>query len=87
MTDQAAPADQAEIPTVDVETLVIDFDQITLGEMEAIERSAGRDFWGLFQQGAASRRMIALFLLEYRRSGTPPSWRELGNRRPRARSS
>lgn len=82
MTEQ-----RSEIPEIDVTTLTIDLNEITLGEMAAIEAAAGQDFLTVFGQGRASRRMIALFLREYRSSGSAPSWRELGNLRPRGAGS
>lgn len=82
MTDGSQP--QTPGPAVDLATLTLDLNEITLGEMAAIETASGRDFLALFRAGSATRRLIALFLLEYRRSETPPSWRELSDRRPLA---
>lgn len=82
MTDQSQPGEP-----VDLASLTLDLNEITLGEMEEIERASGRDFLALFRAGSASRRLIALFLNEYRSSGEPPSWHEIRGRRPLAARS
>lgn len=82
MTDQSQPPTPGE--PVDLATLVLDLNEITLGEMAEIETASGRDFLAVFRAGSASRRLIALFLQEYRSSGVAPSWRELSSRRPLA---
>jgi len=58
-------------------TVTLDLDTMTLGEMAAVEAAAGQDFLDLWRAGRATRRLIALYVNEYRASETPRSWQEL----------
>jgi hypothetical protein len=57
----------------------IDAATITLGEVAAAERASGLDFTDLLAR-RASRLIFALWLVEWRRSGKPPSWQEIADR-------
>lgn len=70
-----------------VATVTIDLDRVTLGEMAEVELASGHDFVTLIRAGRATRRLVGLFLHEYRSSGVAPSWRELSDRRPLAPGS
>ena len=59
------------------ELVTLDLDSLTLGEMAAVEIAAGQDFIQLLSAGRATRRLIALYVNEYRASETPRSWQEL----------
>jgi len=61
------------IPKLDVETL-------TLGEMAEAEAQSGRSFNSLLK-GAATGKLLALWVHEYRNSEKPRSWQELSNLR------
>lgn len=70
----------------EMRTLTLDLGSITLGEMAAIEYASGRSFDRLLT-GAVSRRLIALYLREWRSSGVEPSWSEISSLRPLASGS
>ena len=59
------------------ETVTLNLETVTLGEMAAVEQAAGRDFLDLWQAGRATRRLTALYVHELRTSETPRSWQEL----------
>ncbi len=63
------------------QVVTLDIDTVTLGEMAAVEKASGQDFLEMWTAGRATRRLIALFVTEYRHSETPPSWSELQGRR------
>lgn len=66
--------------------LTLDLGSVTLGEMAAIELASGQDFSRLLGR-QTGRRLIALYLREWRSSGLEPSWLELSNLRPLASGS
>jgi hypothetical protein len=74
-------------PELDWSSLTIDLNEITIGEMAAIEAASGQDFMKLLTAGKASRRLIALYLRECKSSGPRRSWSELSNLRPLAGGS
>ena len=84
MAEQDAPPVPLE---VELSTITLDVKTITLGEMEEAEHQSGRDFQELLRQGSATRRLLGLFLHEWRSSGQPPSWRTLSDRRPLGKPS
>ena len=59
------------IPVLDVATL-------TLGEMAEAEAQSGRSFNTLLR-GAATAKLLALWVHEYRNSEKPRSWQELSS--------
>lgn len=59
----------ASIPTLDITTL-------TLGEMAELEAQSGRSFTSLLR-GAATGKLVALWVHESRTSEKPRSWQEL----------
>jgi hypothetical protein len=59
------------------ETVTLDLDSLTLGEMSAVEVAAGQDFIQLLSAGRATQRLIGLYVNELRHSDKPRSWREL----------
>lgn len=77
MTEQATDA-------IDWAALTIELETVTIGEMAAIEAASGRDFLRLLSSGAATRRLIALYLIELRHSEPRRSWSELSSLRPLA---
>jgi len=70
----------------DLSTLTLDLTTITLGEMAAVEIASKRDFTTLLK-GQVGRRLIALYLREWRSSGVEPSWSEISSHRPLASTS
>lgn len=62
-------------------TLTLDLGSITLGEMAAIEYASGRDFNRMLK-GQVTRRLVALYLREWRSTGHEPNWNELSSLRP-----
>jgi hypothetical protein len=85
MTEQTTT--ERTIDLAELRTLELDLSQITLGEMSAIELASGHDFVKLLKGGATSRRLIALYLREWRSSGREPSWSEISGLRPLAAGS
>jgi hypothetical protein len=73
---------ESEAPAIEWATLTLDLEAVTIGEMAAIEAASGRDFLRLLSAGAASRRLIALYLIELRHSEPRRSWSELSSLRP-----
>ena len=65
----------------ELSTLTLDLATVTLGEMAALEMASGRDF-GALLKGQVSRRLIALYLREWRSSGVEPSWSSIASLRP-----
>lgn len=72
--------DLAEVPTLDLASL-------TLGEMAEVELQSGRSFEKLLTSGNATRRLLALWVVESRSSAHPRSWRALSSLRPLASRS
>jgi hypothetical protein len=62
-------------------TITLDIDSLTLAEMALAEEQSGRSFDRLLTAGAATRRLLALWVHEQRSSERPQTWSELGNRR------
>jgi hypothetical protein len=63
------------------DTITLDLETVTLGEMAAVELAAGRDFLDLWKAGRGTRRLIAVYVSELRTSATPRSWQELSGLR------
>jgi hypothetical protein len=61
----------------EAQQITLDIDTMTLGEMAAVEKASGQDFLDLWRAGRATRRLIGLYVHEYRTSETPRSWQEL----------
>lgn len=72
---------QADPPAPVVE-VTLDVETLTLGELSRLEIESGSDVFTLLRAGKASRRLLILWLTDYRRS-TPSvprrSWRELSS--------
>ena len=62
-------------------TITLDIDSLTLGEMMQAERESGQSFDRLLTAGAATRRLLALWVHEQRSSGRPRNWQELADLR------
>jgi hypothetical protein len=62
------------------EPVTFDLNTITLGEAAAAEIASGKPLSSLLKSPTA-RRMLAVFVTEYRNSGVGPSWSELSNLR------
>jgi hypothetical protein len=62
-------------------TITLDIDSLTLAEMATAEEQSGRSFDRLLTSGAATRRLLALWVHEPRSSERPRNWKELGNLR------
>ena len=60
--------------------LEFDLDTLTLGELVAAETASGVDSSVLLSR-SAHRRMLAVFVLRLRSSGSVPNWHELGSLR------
>ena len=54
----------------------LDLDNLTLGEMELVERASGRSFDSLLSAGRATRKILAVFLHESRSYDWPLSPQE-----------
>jgi hypothetical protein len=83
------PLASDRISTADLPT-ELDVNSLTLGEMAELEYQTGRGFssiLGAAIKGGTTRRLLALWLQEYRHSDTPRSWRQLGALRPYVSSS
>jgi len=63
-------------------TVTLDVDTLTLTEMSEAEVQSGMDFLAILSAGAATRRLLALWVQERRSSERPRTWRELGSLRP-----
>jgi hypothetical protein len=59
-------------------TITLDIDSLTLAEMATAEEQSGRSFDRLLTSGAATRRLLALWVHEQRSSERPRNWRDLG---------
>jgi hypothetical protein len=68
-------------------TITLDIDSLTLAEMALAEEQSGRSFDRLLTAGAATRRLLALWVHEHRTSAQPRSWRQLGDLRVSVSSS
>lgn len=79
MTDETRPP--LTLNLQGLRELTLDLGTITLGEMDAIERASGQEFGRLLAR-SMGRRLVALYLREWRSSGREPSWAELSNLRP-----
>jgi hypothetical protein len=73
MDTTEAPNLIADIPVLDIKTL-------TFGEMAEVEAQSGRSFNSLLR-GAATGKLLALWVHEYRNSEKPRSWQELSDLR------
>lgn len=62
-------------------TITLDLDSLTLSEMAAAEEESGQSFDRLLTRGAATRRLLALWVHEQRTSERPRSWKQLGSLR------
>lgn len=62
-------------------TITLDIDSLTLAEMAAAEEQSGQSFDRLLTRGAATRRLLALWVHEQRNSERPRSWSEVGSLR------
>jgi hypothetical protein len=62
-------------------TITLDIDSLTLAEMAQAEAETGRSFDRLLTAGAATRRLLALWVHEQRSSERPRTWSELGSLR------
>ena len=62
-------------------TIVLDVDSLTLGEMVQAEKESGQSFDRLLTAGAATRRLLALWVQEQRSSAQPRSWQTLAGLR------
>lgn len=60
--------------------VTFDIEDVTLGELWEVEKASGEDVQTLLRT-AMGRRMLGLFLSEYRDSGKPPSWSDIASRR------
>lgn len=60
------------------ETVVLDLETITLGEMASAEMASGRDFSQLLK-GKVTRLLLAVYLHDLRHSAEPRSWRDLSS--------
>ena len=60
--------------------VTFDLDSLTLGELAEAEEASGKDGSQLLGKSGL-RRMLAVFVLEYRSSGQPPSWSSIASRR------
>ncbi len=62
------------------ETITMDPNTITLGELAAAETASGLDSSILLSR-TAHRLLLMVFVHRLRNSGRPPNWSELGNLR------
>lgn len=60
------------------DTIVVDLNTLTLGELSAAEKASGMDTSVLLSR-SASRLMLIVFVHRLRTSGQPPTWSELGS--------
>lgn len=61
-------------------TVTLDISTLTLGEMAEAEMASGRTLQELLRSPGA-RKILALFVHQFRNSGVAPSWSELANLR------
>lgn len=59
----------------------LDLGAVTLGDMHRLEVESGLSFDELLSTGRTTRRLVALWLWERKRSRTPRSWRDLSSLR------
>jgi hypothetical protein len=78
-----AERSEPEVPKV----ATLDVTTLTLGEMAEAERQSGRSFDNLLTSGTATRRLLALFIVESRTCAQPRSWQQLADLRPYDSSS
>lgn len=58
------------------ETVTLDLETLTLGEIVAAEDASGKDI-GKLLSTSGHRRLLAIFVQRLRSSGSAPSWQEL----------
>lgn len=68
--------DTTETPNLIATIPVLDIKTLTLGEMAEVEAQSGRSFNALLR-GAATGKLLALWVHEFRNSEKPRSWQEL----------
>jgi hypothetical protein len=71
---------ETEREPIDLATVTLDINSLTLGELMALERAADQSYDELLAH-KASRVVAALFVHESRTSAKPRSWRELASLR------
>lgn len=59
-----------------MESVTLDLESLTLGEILAAEDASGKDI-GKLLSTSGHRRVLALFVQRSRSSGKPPLWHEL----------
>jgi hypothetical protein len=88
MTDAERSAPEAETQPPELAPLyTLDLSTLTLGEMSEAERQSDQIFDRLMMGGNATRRLLALWVHEYRNSAQPRSWPQLAALRVFGRSS
>jgi hypothetical protein len=64
-----------------VSAIRFDVTSLTLGEMMAAEEASGKPIEKLLSSGRGTLRLLAVFVHQYRNSGSVPSWSELAGLR------
>lgn len=71
--------DTERMTLAELRELEVDVSTVTLGHMVEIEMQSGKEF-GRLLLSPVGRKLVALFLREWRKLGTAPSWHELSSR-------